>query len=119
MTARTGATTYAEVLREGRSTLDGRLLVTGILEDFVGITINLEFTFLLSKIGTRLVVPVIYDVVFYERINRPAIDTDVVVTTGATTLFPVKVGIDWAKFFVRLVFVVLEADTATSLTWRL
>ena len=73
MTALTGTLTLAEVLREGRITLDRGGIVTLVLVNFVGGTINLEFTLLLAKeVRTRLAEPVINDVVFYERINRPA-----------------------------------------------
>ena len=117
MATGTGVTTHAEILGECRSTFNGRLLDTGILPNFVLGAIHLEFTLSLAEeVCTRLAEPVIHDVVFYQRINRPAIDTDIVITTGTTILFPVEIGIDGANLLVSLLFVVSESDTSKEVS---
>ena len=112
MATGTGTLTLAEVLREVVCSLDRRRIVTVVLIDFVGCAINRELALLgTQEVRARFAEPVVHDVVFHQRIDRPAVDTDVVVATGITTLFPVKVGIDGAEFVVSLVLIVLEADT--------
>ena len=83
MAALTRRLTDAENLQEGRSTRLGSFLVTDIGMNGVGSAIHRNFTLLRADVlFARLAEPVVHDIVFYLRVHRPTINTDIAVLGG-------------------------------------